>query len=370
MPRERRPFVPLTETLSWRHLPALDGLRAIAVLTVMVYHFGVKAVPGDLGVSAFFVLSGFLITLLLLREHERHGDVSLRGFYLRRTLRIFPAYYAYLAFSFAIDHVRHDPWSPTLIWSSLLYVVNYFNAFNNHPTTSVAHAWSLAVEEQFYLLWPLAFLAVASRGRRALSAMLASSVVVVLLWRSYLFLVRDVGSAYVYNAFDTRFDNLAVGCLLAVLATRPWLARGAALVAGRSWYPLLTMAAIVVSRTAISATYHYTTGFTVDALLVAVLIVQLLQLHGSALWRWLAHPVTRYLGAISYPMYLYHGWGLAVGHHLPWLPWPLQLLVGTLATVLLATGSYRMVEQPFLRLKERLERRRTGAAVPGTAVAP
>src|SRR5437773_10945941 len=85
------------------HLPALDGLRAVAVFTVIVYHYGIAAVPGDLGVSAFFVLSRFLITWLLLREHAADGTVSLRRFYTRRVLRTFPAYYAFIAVSFAID---------------------------------------------------------------------------------------------------------------------------------------------------------------------------------------------------------------------------------------------------------------------------
>jgi len=120
----------------------------------MVYHFGVNQVPGDLGVSAFFVLSGFLITWLLLKEDSRMGEVSLTRFYTRRVLRIFPAYYTFLGLSFVIDHLRHDTWSPALRNSAILYVVNYFNALHGHPNTSIAHAWSLAVEEQFYLFWP------------------------------------------------------------------------------------------------------------------------------------------------------------------------------------------------------------------------
>src|SRR6266480_7006418 len=100
----------LGAALSHRHLPVLDGLRAVAVFTVIAYHFGITAVPGDLGVSAFFVLSGFLITWLLLKEHAVAGTVSLRQFYARRMLRIFPAYYAFLAVSFAIDHFRGQPW--------------------------------------------------------------------------------------------------------------------------------------------------------------------------------------------------------------------------------------------------------------------
>src|SRR2546426_2623171 len=137
----------LTKVLAQQHLPALDGLRAVSVFTVMVYHFGFIRVPGDLGVSAFFVLSGFLITWLLLKEDRATGDVSLTRFYVRRVLRIFPAYYAFLAVSFVIDYMRHDPWSPALSTSAIFYVVNYFNALYGHPSTSIAHAWSLAIEE-------------------------------------------------------------------------------------------------------------------------------------------------------------------------------------------------------------------------------
>src|SRR5438093_1124683 len=159
------------------HLPALDGLRAVAVFTVIVYHFGINAVPGDLGVSAFFVLSGFLITWLLLREHAANGTVSLRRFYTRRVLRIFPAYYAFLAVSFAIDSVRGQPWGSSLGLSSLFYLVNYYNALNGHPVTSIAHAWSLGIEEQFYLLWPMLLLLLL-RGGAARAARVLTGVVV------------------------------------------------------------------------------------------------------------------------------------------------------------------------------------------------
>src|SRR6267378_3170255 len=155
---------PLLGTLADRHLPALDGLRAIAVFTVIVYHFGIHTVPGDLGVSAFFVLSGFLITWLLLKEQRATGTVSTRQFYTRRVLRIFPAYYVFLAASFAVDYARGQQWPPGLRLSGLFYVVNYYNAFHGHNAGSISHAWSLGIEEQFYLLWPMLFLVLLRGG--------------------------------------------------------------------------------------------------------------------------------------------------------------------------------------------------------------
>jgi len=343
-----------SEVVARPHLPALDGLRAVAVFTVVASHsdFHLR-IPGDLGVSAFFVLSGFLITRLLVREREKTGEVSIRRFYARRTMRIFPAYYAFLLFSYAIDARAGQRWNTEMLANALTYTVNYFNAFNHHPTTSIAHAWSLAVEEQFYLLWPLAFVILAARGRRALVTGVGLAALTAVAWRSLLFLGVHVDTAYVYNAFDTRLDNLAVGCLLALAVDYGGVVAAAGMVAKRSWFPIVTLALLLVSRLALPASYHYSVGFTVDALLVAVLITQLLQLYRSRLWSWLEWRSVRYLGTISYPIYLYHQWGASVGRHVAGDAPAFAFAAGVMATVALATGSYYVIERPFLKLKAR-----------------
>lgn len=342
------------EVIAGSHLPALDGLRAVAVFTVVASHSNLPLrIPGDLGVSAFFVLSGFLITRLLVRERERTGEVSIRRFYLRRTMRIFPAYYAFLLLSYALDARAGQLWSNTLLANALTYTVNYFNAFNHHPSTSVAHAWSLAVEEQFYLLWPLAFVILATRGRRALVTGVSLAAVAAVAWRSWLFLGVHVDPSYVYNAFDTRLDNLAVGCLLALAVDYDTVVDAARKVAMRSWFPIVTLALLLTSRIATPESYHYSIGFTVDALLVATLIVQLLQLYRTRLWSWLEWPTIRYLGAISYPIYLYHQWGASVGRRIAGDAHAFEFAAGVIATIALASGSYYVIERPFLRLKAR-----------------
>ncbi len=361
------------EVVARRHFPSLDGLRAVAVMVVIVGHHGypIAGVPADLGVSAFFVLSGFLITRLLMREQASSGTVSLTRFYARRTIRIFPAYYAFLLFSFVLDRIQGSHWSPTLGLSAVTYTVNYFNAFHHHPSNSISHAWSLAVEEQFYLLWPLAFVLLAKRGRRALITGVAIAAALAVVRRSWL-TMHGADVAYLYNAFDTRFDNLAVGCLLALAADYEGVARGIERVSRRMWYPLVTLALLFVSRELTPASYHYTAGFTVNALLLMVLIGQLMLLYDRPLWRWLEHPVTRYLGLVSYPMYLYHQWGDSVGRHAASGELPV-FVIGLFATILLATGSYLVIERPFLRLKRRYEVARQAPPVlsppvPGAAV--
>ncbi len=347
----------LRDALARRHFPALDGLRAIAVFVVIMGHadYPIQHVPADLGVSVFFVLSGFLITRLLLREQRDTGSVSLSRFYARRTLRIFPAYYVFIAVSFVLDATHGQRGSRALSASALTYTVNYFNAFHHHPDTSIAHAWSLGVEEQFYLLWPAAFLLMARRGARTIVRGTVVAAVCVIAWRAWL-LYRGVDVAYLYNAFDTRFDNLAIGCLLAVIADRSAFAHVADLLARRPWYPLVTLAVLLGSRLVDARAYHYSIGFTVDAVLVAVFITQLLQLYTSKLWSWIEHPVARYLGTISYPIYLYHQWGASVGRHLPGTGRPREFVGGVLATIVIASTSYYVIERPFLSLKHRFER--------------
>ncbi|MGE0405714.1 MAG: acyltransferase family protein [Candidatus Korobacteraceae bacterium] len=340
----------LSDLPNARYLPALDGLRAIAVLVVITYHAGFTAVPGDLGVSVFFVLSGFLITWLLLKEEAQNGEISLGNFYIRRTLRIFPAYFAFLAVSYAFDALRGFQWPGGLTWASLTYTVNYYNALHNHPPTAVAHAWSLSIEEQFYLLWPLVFIFTPSRAR---AWMLAASITLVAGWRSLLYLHFDVGSAYVYNALDTRFDNLAVGCLLAILCLQP---RFQELLENRSaWIPLAPVVFLLVSRTMTSPEYHYSVGFTVDALLIAVFLAQIIQRP----WAWLDFKSVKWLGTLSYPMYLYHIWGLGAAHKLVESSVP-ALLIGTAITTALASASYYFIERPVLSLKSRIQQVSSG----------
>lgn len=362
----------LRDVLKRSHLPVLDGLRAVAVGVVIFGHanYPVRGIPSDLGVSAFFVLSGFLITRLLLREYDATGDVSVKRFYIRRTLRIFPAYYAFVLISYAVDAWHGHQWDPILLRSALTYTVNYFNAFNHHPTTSVAHAWSLAVEEQFYLLWPLAFIILAAKGRRATITGVAAMALAVVAWRSGLTLIAHADPSYLYNAFDTRFDNLAVGCLLALSVDYNRVTRAVELVGQRAWFPLVTLTLLLYSRLALPEAYHYSIGFTVDAVLVAVLIMQLLQLHGTPQWSWLDAPAVRYLGVISYPIYLYHAWGASFGHRFPVEGKGIQFAAGLLATILLASGSYYLIERPFLKIKRRFASEKETAASGGAVERP
>ena len=165
MPSER--VVEFTDIVNRRHLPALDGMRAVAVGCVMAFHYHILPFfSALLGVSLFFVLSGFLITLLLLREHEQKHFISLRAFYARRALRIFPAYYVFLLLSFGGMRILGTSTDVSLVVAAMLYLTNYAIALHWVPSTLISHAWSLAVEDQFCCNRVLARLPDCSRRTR------------------------------------------------------------------------------------------------------------------------------------------------------------------------------------------------------------
>ena len=344
----------LADVLESDRLPALDGLRAVAAFTVLIYHAGYP-VPGDLGVTAFFALSGFLITWLLLREHDTTGTISLSSFYARRSLRIFPAYFAFILASIAIDRFVGNPWTPGQVATALTYTSNYYQAFNEHSGPA-SHSWSLAVEEQFYLVWPALFLVLIRGGERRLRNGIIAIIAAVLVWRSGIYLGGLVPKHYAYNAFDARIDSILMGALLAVLCRSPVALRRLDRLTPHVLVPLAVVAVLYVARTGGTAAWHYSIGLTVYAALCTILIAQLLRTSGTRLWRWLDHPVTRWLGAISYPLYLWHKSALAAAQDLPG-PRVLHLVVGALVAVAVAAGSYYVIERPFLALKARYSNR-------------
>lgn len=327
-------------------------------MAVVLAHSGVGTVifSARHGVAGFFVLSGFLITWLLLKEHEKNGGVSLKNFYMRRSLRIFPAYYAFIAVSISWDLFRGNDDIKEVIFPGLLYLINYHNALEGHSSSSLAHLWSLAVEEQFYLIWPAVFLLLMKRGKNAALAFLICASVIVMIWRSITYSVLDWGSSYAYNAFDTRFDNLAIGCALALLIERERVIFFLNAFSSQFWMPIVTFVLLFLSRQVSNPHYAYGPGFTVDALLLAVLLMQLVRLSAGRIWCWLNHTYIVYLGLISYPIYLWHIWGIQAGRKLSFLPEFFQVLSGIVISFCLAAGSYHVLEKRFLALKDRYQK--------------
>jgi peptidoglycan/LPS O-acetylase OafA/YrhL len=349
------------ERLGYR--AAFDGLRAVAVVPVLLFHAGVSwARGGFLGVDVFFVLSGFLITRLLLEERELTGRIALARFYLRRVLRLLPALVAvglaslvYAAIWMAPDQLSrtaHD------VFAAATYRMNWVEALHQHPPLGlVDHTWSLSIEEQFYVLWPLGLLLAhrIGRGRGVLVAALggaaASAGLRALLWHQGQPVHR------VYYGLDTHADGLLIGCALAAVTLyRPGTVRA---VMGRSSGRLAGPVALVILAVAASQTALFSKGlpswlYPIVAVLTAVVIADVWT--GGALDRLLRPAVLVAVGRISYGLYLWH-WPVFLvlnPARIPWAAVPLTAL-RLVVTLAVAVVSFFAIEQPFLRLKTRFE---------------
>ncbi len=350
------------------YIPGLDGIRAIAVLAVLLYHSGLVAVPGGfLGVDVFFVLSGFLISSLLLQEIERSGAVSFKQFYLRRARRLLPALFATLALSallvlvFARDaaaQFREDALASMVYVTNWWYVssdLSYFEAMGRPPV--LQHLWSLAVEEQFYLLWPLALVFLYRwRGRRgvgrvALAVSLGSTLLMALgsfIWN----LPTDGDASRLYFGTDTHAMGLLLGAALATV-WRPGALPRRLRVPAQVILWAVALGALawlfwIFHTVGEDSAWLYRGGFLVVSGLTAV-IIALASHPGLGFGRVLATQPMRYIGERSYGLYLYH-WPIFVitrpGVDLPFEGVPAWILRMAL-TFGVAELSYRYLELPI-----------------------
>ncbi len=343
----------------------LDGLRTVAVVLVIVYHVKPDLVPGgSVGVDVFFTLSGFVITRLLIAEYARTGGIRLRSFYKRRWLRLGPAMLTMCAVTALLSLALPLPlfdgaWKAAAL--AAVSVVNLVRAGESGPysdlTAPLSHTWSLGVEEQFYLAWPILFLLLLrhTTARRAL-AWVAALCVLPLLWRLALW---DPTAAHrIYNGPDTRADQLLIGALLAVVLARlraddPRLALLGRW-AGRLCWPALALLALVAWQIPIADTsawnpVWYTAGFMVAAVLTATVVAALDQLPDSWPSRLLSIGALTWVGRnLSYGMYLWHYPVIRLLSDLG-VPDDQLLPMGLVATVAAALASYALVERPLLR---------------------
>jgi peptidoglycan/LPS O-acetylase OafA/YrhL len=348
----------LKSKLSGEKLPSLDGLRAIAVTIVILYHFGVPGVEGLHGVIIFFVLSGFLITWLLLKEDQRTGHVSAKNFYMRRALRILPAFYVFWVIHLGFYSIfRGAPNIKEYVYA-LFYVTNYALIMKGSEV-AIVHTWSLSIEEQFYLIWPWIFIAF-SKDLRKLTKVLIGLIVFSWAWRNLLYFQFHVPYLYLSGAFECRMDSLFTGSLLAVLLKRGRLNEFAEKVTISSAAPLITLAllysSIYTGYIYKSLTWIMVLGTSFENTLIAIFILQMMLLGDRPVWRLLNTAPMRYCGSISYAMYLYHGIAANVAGkliHSSLLGVRVVSAIGT--NVVISTLSFQLVEKRFLRLKTRFQ---------------
>ncbi|KQZ67295.1 hypothetical protein ASD66_20230 [Nocardioides sp. Root151] len=332
-------------------------MRGIAILMVLLAHTMVPQVhaSGTVGVTMFFTLSGFLITALLLDERAGAGCVSFRAFYVRRALRLLPALLFFLGVVAVLTVVSDSPVMPSGqdFLGAVFYVGNFTTAMQGHDTI-IMHTWSLAVEEQFYIVWPLVFVASMRWGRRAVMWAAAAGSAFAIIERLYLYSV-DADPLRIIFGTDSRMDGLLVGCLAAAwLSGRP-VGRNRPFIAA-------TALGVVLAMSLVGLRTEFLIVTTLVPWLTAAAIVMLVQEPRSGL---LTSPIMRLIGQRSYAIYLWHYPILAAAAGVSWPGKAVSFLVAILLTATIVHLSWVCVEEPFLRLKHR---RGTPATQPELAV--
>ncbi|HYO80729.1 MAG TPA: acyltransferase [Bryobacteraceae bacterium] len=354
-PQSERPpeEVPHQSVFTFHHVPELDGLRGIAILLVIMGHSLQYSLTYEesgqglstLGVMLFFVLSGFLITSLLESESSRSGSIDLKRFYLRRAFRLTPAFSLFLAVIALLVAARaivDVPWYE--IGASAMYLRNIYGR-----SSSLGHLWSLSLEEQFYCMWP-AVMRFAPAARVLTIAIAATALIAA--WRMYAIYAElfPYESGVFYTRPWFRLDSILIGCCLSLAIAKRSYVRGALERVALSVHPLLAWA-MLISWSIFGDRVSHVIDITVTMIGALVVVSQIVFCGSHAVSTMLRHRLLTTFGALSYSLYLWQqifivsgtsDWGLLK-------VFPFNLLI----IVAISWVSYKCVEIPFLRLRNR-----------------
>jgi peptidoglycan/LPS O-acetylase OafA/YrhL len=340
-------------------IKGLDGIRACAFLLVLAGHCGLKWVPNGFGVTVFFFLSGFLITTLLRMEWIRTGTISVSRFYIRRAFRILPPLYCAIALAIAAAKlgILHTEVQWRAVVAIQLFLTNFAEQVPGLTIPlGLSPLWSLAVEEHFYLLFPVLYLALTksgfSRGRQ--SALLGGVCAAALLWRFVLMGGFHVFWNRVYTGTDTRLDSILYGAIMAIAANPvinefPALSRKQCGTAA-----LVSIAILLATIAARSEFFRQTARYSIQGLALAPVFFYVIRHPESLPTRWLEWKPLTTLGDLSYALYVFHYIVMFAVN--TWITAnPVATLVLTFGiTCILAELSRRYVERPAARLRNRV----------------
>ncbi|HMK29359.1 MAG TPA: acyltransferase family protein [Terriglobales bacterium] len=353
-----QPQIATDKAFHFGYFPQLDGLRGLSILFVLVAHtFLDKAgALGGLGVMLFFVLSGFLITGLLWRESESFGRIGIKFFYARRALRILPAFLVFMAVCSVLvarGFITDVRWYTVAV--SCLYLNNIFGS-----GLSLSHLWSLSLEEQFYLIWPLAISRLGRRWTLPVASLVALAIVAArgVAIRAHLF---QYYSAVFYERPWFRFDSILAGCCLALLLAR---SKETAASTRRiaTWAPsyLTLPLAVLWTLYADGMNALHPIYLTVQMLWTVLALAHIATSPDSAISPLLSTRGMKYLGHLSYSLYLWQQIFLVTKS--PNWGWIRHFPFSLLASLCAALTFYYLIEKPFLRWKSTFERNRIAAA--------
>jgi peptidoglycan/LPS O-acetylase OafA/YrhL len=342
------------------YIQSLDGLRAVAVMLVFTGHAGLgQFVPGGLGVTIFFFLSGYLITTLMRLEFEKTGRLSFSKFYLRRVYRIFPPFYLVMALVLVLALIGMLPseLTPAAVLAQALQITNYYLIFANPEQTlpGLTVLWSLSVEEHFYLIFPMLFIFLARKlDRTAMAGVIALICLAVLSWRLYLVFGLHVPQIRTYYATDTRIDSIMFGCIMALWKNPvldPLVFKGKA-----ASLAILAVAGAVLLFCLLyrDPGFRETWRYSLQGLALFPVFYMAITKHDWPLFSWLNWAPVRYMGKVSYTAYLIHPTAIALSMKLlPNAP-VLVFVSGFMLTLGFSALMYHFVERHMSTLRARL----------------
>ncbi len=341
------------------YIPSLDGLRAVSIAIVFISHAGYTAIPGGFGVTVFFFLSGYLITTLLRREFDTNGTVSLRNFYWRRVWRIFPPMYAALAFAVIVSLTGLTIGTPTVpaVAAQALHLSNYasLTQLNEGMPFGTHVFWSLAVEEHFYLIFPVCALFLLRRyAPQAQAAALLAVCALALVWRMVLVALFEVSENRIFFSTDTRIDAILFGCAMGLYLnpmngdSPRWSGRKALTIAAAA--TAFILATMVIRQDF----YRDTVRYSLQSMALGPIFYAAIQQPDYGPFRLLNLAWVRFIGVLSYSLYLVHLVViLALRNVRPELSTPAVIMVAGLISIAIAYAFHVGLERPAARMRKR-----------------
>lgn len=349
-----------------KHIPSLNGIRALAVLLVFFSHAGFEdVVPGGLGVTIFFFLSGYLITTLLTHEYNSTGTISIKNFYIRRLYRLFPPLYIVIALVLLLVTMKGNisQISLTGLLSQILHYSNYYIIFVGKEglLPGLGILWSLAVEEHFYVFFPLFLLFFSNKTtKHKIAVLIALIIALVISWRIVLVVnfdilnLRSPDYLYTYYATDTRFDSILYGCLMALICNPVHSA-----IDERS--NNLIKVGMVVGIGLILFTLLYrepifreTIRYTIQGIAMFPIFYYVITQSESIIYKLLNCKPLAFIGKISYTFYLSHFVLIYLAQDIFGNTLLVKTVIGMILTLLFSTLMYYFIEKRFASLRKKL----------------
>jgi peptidoglycan/LPS O-acetylase OafA/YrhL len=359
-------------------IPSLDGLRGVSFLIVFIAHAGLdKIVPGRLGVNIFFLLSGYLITTLMIREREATGWISLKLFYLRRSLRIFPPMYSIMAATLvylaAVHHLAGITFAG--VCSQAFYYQNYFFHGGKGLIPGLGVLWSLAVEEHFYLFFPLLMLLFVTRFKmsyRQIAICLLWMCAAILVWRTFVALTFSNGLEWARDTTDCRADSILFGCALASWERTSGITRVFTRERLERVILPVSLGLLLLTLVVRNPVFRETIRYSIQGVALAPILYYVVHAPESWAGRILNTRGLAFLGTLSYALYLLHATVLLEVNQVISSKW-LAGVLSLVAAVLLAYLVHILVEKPTDSMRKKFrhtsdENQPHQVAKPGAAV--